>query len=168
MWLFAITSNIGKLYIVGNHFSPWVWIRDLYLKIRFCLARINCQSFPILHGNTCHRSRYFHHEWNVPSWRGSCTEHYSTKDRHQKWSLTGVWTPFLLPRFGRHRVEVHHFVATSWMPPSWGPPFCYRLSWFSQCVSLFVHWSCLIVKRCTEEGEREWERFREKERERYD
>ena len=38
-----MTPNIGILYIVGNHFSPWLIIRHRYLKIMLHLARINNQ-----------------------------------------------------------------------------------------------------------------------------
>ena len=34
-----MTPNISILYTVENNFSPWVWIRDHYLKIRFHLAQ---------------------------------------------------------------------------------------------------------------------------------
>ena len=53
------TPIIGILYTVGNHFSPRVWIWDSYLKIRLRLARINYQSFFILHGKACRRSGTF-------------------------------------------------------------------------------------------------------------
>ena len=40
-----MTSNIGNLHIVENHFSSRVWIQDHYLKIRLRLTRIHLQSF---------------------------------------------------------------------------------------------------------------------------
>ena len=158
-----MTPNISKLYIVENIFSPRVWIRDLYLKIRLCLARINYQSFAILHGKERRQSRNFHCERRIPSWRGSCADHNGTKDNCQKWSLTGVWTPFPSPSVTRHRRAT---AAVFWMPSSWGPPFRYRLSWFSQRMSSFVCWSCLIAEGRSEERGRDTGKEREERRER--
>ena len=53
------TPNIGILYTIGNHFSSRLWIRDLYLKIRLCLAQIQWQSFAISHGKACRQSGHF-------------------------------------------------------------------------------------------------------------
>ena len=44
-----MTPNIGILYTIGKKISPQIYIRDRYLKIRLCLAQINCQNFVILH-----------------------------------------------------------------------------------------------------------------------
>ena len=48
-----MTSNIDILCIIGNGFSPRLNIWDWYLKIRPCLARINCQNFDSLSQKAC-------------------------------------------------------------------------------------------------------------------
>ena len=84
-----MTSNIDILYTVKNHFSSWIWIQDRYLKIRLRLARINCQSFVILHGNVYWRSGHFHRQWRVPLWRGGWEELIVTYVDCQNWLEDG-------------------------------------------------------------------------------
>ena len=82
-WHFLQTNpNIGILYTIGNHFSPWLTIRDRYLKIWLRLARINYQSFVNLYGIMCHQPRHFRHEWRVPlRWEG----HKELIYTHRRW-----------------------------------------------------------------------------------
>ena len=51
------TPNIDILYIVGNHFSPWLIIWDSYLKIRSHLDRLHYQSFDNLSRKVCFEIR---------------------------------------------------------------------------------------------------------------
>ena len=81
------TSNIAKLYTVGNHFLSWVWIWDRYVKIRLSLIRINLDSL-CLHRNTCQQSGHFRRKMRTPLWRGDCANHETAFDDHKKWPMT--------------------------------------------------------------------------------
>ena len=61
-----MTQNIDILYTVENYFLPRLTVQDRYLKIRLCLARINCQSFADLYGKACQRSRHFRRQQRIP------------------------------------------------------------------------------------------------------
>ena len=93
MWLMQTTLNIGILYTVGKNFSPLVWIRDHYLKIKLYLAQVSCQSFTVSHGKACWRSGHFSSQRRVASWIITCAEHDGMQDRHKKWPLTDVRAP---------------------------------------------------------------------------
>ena len=80
-----MNPNIDILYIVGNYFLQRVWIRDRYLKRRFCLAQINCQSLANLYWNVCRQSGHFCREWRVPLRRGGWVELICTHVGHQNW-----------------------------------------------------------------------------------
>ena len=54
-----MNPNIAILYIIGNYFLPQLIMRDRYLKRRFRLALINCQSYTNQCKNTCRLSRHF-------------------------------------------------------------------------------------------------------------
>ena len=86
-------SNIDILYIVGKNFSPRVWIRDRYLKIRLYLARINWQSLSFLRGKVCRLSKHFRREWRVPLCQGGWEEPVGIQKRRWKWPEDGRATP---------------------------------------------------------------------------
>ena len=60
--------NIDILYIVGKYFLLRLRMWDGYLKVRLRLARINWQSFTILHRKAWWRSKHFHRGRRVPLW----------------------------------------------------------------------------------------------------
>ena len=82
------TSNIGKLYTIGKHFSLWVWIQHRYLKIRLYLAQINWKNLSFLCENECRRSRHFRQEWRVPFWWRGRDERVGTLNQQRGWSET--------------------------------------------------------------------------------
>ena len=86
--LLQTTPNICILYIVGNHFSPWLTIQDHYLKIRLHLIRINYQSFVNLYGNACLQSVHFRLKWRKPVRRGGREELVGTLKWQWGWSET--------------------------------------------------------------------------------
>ena len=85
-----MTSNIGKLYTIGNNFLSQVWIRDRYVKIWPLLAWIHMQSLSFLYENTCQRSRHFHREQRVLFWRGDWDECIRTLNWRWGWLETAV------------------------------------------------------------------------------
>ena len=104
--------NIDILYIVRKYFSPRVWNWDHYFKISLRLARINCQSFVILHRKVCWRSGHFRREQRVPLRWGGLEELVGTLNHFQKWPETGVLTSSLsLSITCVHHFQWRHFTA---------------------------------------------------------
>ena len=81
------------IYIFGNHFLSWVWIRDFYLKIRFHLARIHLQSF-WLHINACQWSDHFPLKMGVLGWRRDRAEQDGVISRCKKWLELAILPPW--------------------------------------------------------------------------
>ena len=126
------------------------------LQNKVLFGLIYLQSF-WLDGNRCQRSRHFHKKQRAPSSKGSYAKHNDTKDHHQKWPLTSVWTSFLFRPVMHHTCAATLVLGLRWASPSW------------QCLKLddgrwLLHWGWDEEKRRGKKAQGRKEREKEGER----
>ena len=159
MTFLQTNPNIDILYIVGNHFSPWLKMQNRYLKIWLRLARINCQSFTILNGKVCQQSGHFHRKWRFPLWRREWFEHAGTKFDHQSSSEDAIL------RWSRGRPCTRSTVSDRQSPCGWQAIVHHFIIALVGLASA-IRPPKALIRRSPYRGERERERerFRVKER----
>ena len=101
-----MTPNIAYYILLEIIFCHKYGFEIVTSKIRLYLARINCQSFAILHRKMCRRFEQFRREPSLPLWRGGYAEHFGIEFSHQYGQRTAKHHRecAALPRFTRsHR-----------------------------------------------------------------